>query len=258
MLTYPQLTTALAQFPVVKRRRLRTVENALGDGRVLKSPDPGAETIEWTLRYEGLTDAELAAFQDFFSAAEGSLNSFTFADPMGNLLARSEDLRDVAWSADPQLQVTGGIADAIGGSNAWRIQNAGGATQALRQALQSPASYLYCFSVYLRADARLAAALIVGNARAAVQVGTQWKRVSVAAKNPDCASTVFGIEVPAGGTVEVFGPQVEPQACASQYRRSTTGGVYEGARLRDDEFSFTTTDRNRHAATVNVIYANHL
>jgi hypothetical protein len=258
MLTYPQLTTALAQFPLVKRRRLRTVENALADGGVLKSPDPGAETIEWTLRYQGLADAELAALEEFFTAAEGSLNAFTFADPTANLLARSEELRDVAWSADPQLQLTGGIADAMGGVSGWQIHNAGGATQVLRQELQSPASYLYCFSVYLRADTRSTATLMVGTARAAVQVETQWKRVWLAAKNAEGASTLFGIELLAGGTVEVFGPQVEPQACASKYRRSTTGGVYQGARLRDDEFSFTTTDRNRHSATVNVTYANHL
>jgi hypothetical protein len=53
--------------------------------------------------------------------------------------------------------------------------------------------------------------------------------------------------------------QVEPQAGASLYKATTTtGGVYENARFRDDVLSLTTTGINCHSATVNIIYANHL
>ena len=71
-------------------------------------------------------------------------------------------------------------------------------------------------------------------------------------------SIVFGVELPAGGSADVFGLQVEPQAGASVYKATTTGGVYEGARFRDDALSITTTGVNCHSATVNIIHANHL
>jgi hypothetical protein len=51
---------------------------------------------------------------------------------------------------------------------------------------------------------------------------------------------------------------VEPQASASAYKSSTTGGVYENAHFRDDVFTYTSTGVNRHSTTVNILYANHL
>jgi hypothetical protein len=69
---------------------------------------------------------------------------------------------------------------------------------------------------------------------------------------------VFGIQVPPGATVDIFGLQVEPQAAASVYKPSETGGVYENASFRDDVFLLTSTDVNRNSATVNIIHANSL
>jgi hypothetical protein len=68
----------------------------------------------------------------------------------------------------------------------------------------------------------------------------------------------FGLELPAGATVAAMGFQAEAQAGASVYKETTTGGVYENARLADDALAITATDVNRHSATVNIIYANHL
>jgi len=116
MLVYPQLATgALSQFPVQKRRRLRTVVNTSLDGRAIKLTDPGAETTEWQLAYAGLTDDEVAALQEFFAATEGTLNSFTFLDPTGNLLAWSDKLDNAAWAKDPFFSIAGGIADPAAG-----------------------------------------------------------------------------------------------------------------------------------------------
>jgi hypothetical protein len=66
------------------------------------------------------------------------------------------------------------------------------------------------------------------------------------------------LELPAGAALDVYGLQAEPQAAASKYKASTMGGVYAGARLRDDALTFTTEDVNNHSATVNIIYASHL
>ena len=71
MLLYPQLTSgALAQFPIVKRRRQRTVVNTLADSTSIKLADPLGVVTEWDLRYAGLSDSEALVLQQFFAAAE--------------------------------------------------------------------------------------------------------------------------------------------------------------------------------------------
>jgi hypothetical protein len=260
MLVYPQLATgALSQFPVQKRRRLRTVVNMSLDGRPIKLADPGAETTEWQLAYAGLTDDEVAALQQFFAATEGSLNSFTFLDPTANLFAWSDHLDNAAWVKGPFLLVAGGIADPAGGANAWHLTDSGAGAQNISQTLSAPAGYVYCLSVFARSAQPTAATLLHGTNRADQTLGTDWSRITVTASGDASAESIaFGVELPAGGSADVFGMQVEPQAGASLYKATTTGGVYENARFRDDVLSITTTGVNCHSATVDIIYANHL
>src|ERR1700758_3728629 len=109
MPVFPQLTTgALAQFPVTRSNRLRTVVNTMADGSVVKLADPAGAITEWQLQYSALSDTEAAALQQFFSSMEGSLNVFTFLDPTANLLAWSDQLTDDVWTADPFIGLTGG------------------------------------------------------------------------------------------------------------------------------------------------------
>jgi hypothetical protein len=260
MLVYPQLATgALSQFPVQKRRRLRTVVNTSLDGRPIKLADPGAEITEWQLAYAGLTDDEVAALQEFFTATEGTLNGFTFLDPTGNLFAWSDHLDNAAWAKDPFFSIAGGIADPAGGTNAWHLNDSGGGAQNISQTLSAPAGYVYCLSVLARSAQLSVATLLHGSNRADRTLGTDWSRIVFTASGDASAESIaFGVELPAGGSADVFGMQVEPQAGASLYKATTTGGVYENARFRDDILSITTTGVNSHSATVNIIYANHL
>jgi|SRR5271157_4159737 len=260
MLVYPQLATgALSQFPVQKRRRLRTVVNTSLDGRPIKLADPAAEITEWQLAYAGLTDDEVAALQQFFAATEGTLNGFTFLDPTANLFAWSDKLDNAAWAKQPFLSIAGGIADPAGGTNAWHLTDSGGGAQNISQTLSAPAGYVYCLSAFARSAQPTVATLLHGSNRADRTLGTNWSRIVLTASGDASAeSIVFGLELPAGGSADVFGLQVEPQAGASIYKATTTGGVYENARFRDDALSLTTTGVNRHSATVNIIYANHL
>ncbi|MGA2267695.1 MAG: hypothetical protein ABSH44_04410 [Bryobacteraceae bacterium] len=260
MLVYPQLITgALSQFPVQKRRRLRTVVNTSLDGRPIKLADPGAEITEWQLAYTGLTDDEVAALQQFFLAVEGTLNTFTFLDPTANLFAWSDHLSNAAWAKGPLLSITGGIADPAGGTNAWHLTDSGAGAQNISQTLSAPAGYLYCFSVFARALEPTSVTLLHGSNRANRILGANWSRITLTDSGDASAESIaFGVELPAGGSADVFGLQVEPQAGASAYKATTTGGVYENARFRDDVLSITTTGVNCHSATVNIIHANHL
>jgi hypothetical protein len=260
MLVYPQLPSgALAQFPVRRRHQMRTLVNTAADGTVIKLGDPGAITIDWQLRYASLSDAELATLLQFFTAAEGTLNNFTFVDPTANLFAWSDDLTNVVWDAGPLLSLSGSNADPAGGQNACEISNSGAAAQDLSQTLTAPGGYVYCLSVYAKTASPAAFTLVLGNNRYDQNLGPGWQRFACTGTgDPNASSMTFGVELGAGAVVDVYGLQVEPQDNPSIYRPSTTGGCYETARLRDDTLSFTTTDVNHHSATVNVFYANNL
>jgi len=257
---FPQLPTgALSQFPLRKRRLSRTVVNTMADGRTIKLPDVAAQVTEWQLQYTGLSDPELATLAQFFASVEGSLNGFTFLDPNGNLLAWSDDPSQVEWQKASFLTLTGGGADPAGGTCAWHVSNSGAGAQSLSQTLNAPAAYIYSLSAYARAAQPTTITLLLGSQRAARPVGTQWTRFTIAGMgDAEATSVSFGIELPAGAAIDLYGPQVEPQPWASAYKSSTTGGIYENAHFRDDAFTYTSTGVNRNSTTVNIVYANHL
>jgi hypothetical protein len=240
MLTYPQLM----QFPIVKRARRRTVINRGGDGRAIKWADPAGEVIEWALHYSDLSDEEVGVLQDFFLATEGTLQEFTFLDPTANLLAWSNKFEEPVWLKGPLLTVNGG-----------QLSNSGGGPQSASQTIAGPAGYLYCFSAYLRAAEPTVVRLFAGSDDVQHTATAGWRRIQLVAATDD---PTFGLEIPAGGSVEVRGLQVEAQAGASAAQTSTRGGVYEGARLRDDTLAVETTGVNRHSCTVNIVHAIHM
>ena len=212
---FPQLPTgALSQFPLRKRRLARTVLNTTADGRTIKLPDIAAQTTEWQLQYAGLSDAEVATLAGFFAGMEGSLNGFTFLDPNGNLLAWSDDPSQVEWQKAPFLTLTGGGADPAGGTCAWHIVNSGAGGQSLSQTLNAPAVYIYCLSAYARAAQPTDDHAPAGKLqRAACLLGTDWNRFTIAGTgDAEATSVSFGIELPAGAAIDLYGPQVEPQA----------------------------------------------
>ena len=92
MLVFPQLATGAAVlYPVTRRNVTRTVVNALGDGSTVVFGDPDAGTREWELQATGLTLNEWTAIDTLFQAVMGRFATFTFLDPFGNLLLRSEE-----------------------------------------------------------------------------------------------------------------------------------------------------------------------
>lgn len=260
MLVYPQLTSGtLAQFPILKSRRQRTIVNTLADSTSIKLADPYGEVTGWELRYAALSDSEILSLQQFFTATEGSLNAFTFLDPTANLLSASEHLTNVVWSKDPFLSVTPGVTDPTGSTNGSHVSNSGAGPQTIAQTLSAPGAYIYCFSAYGRSNLTTTITLLCGTARVNWRLDATWSRLSLTGSgDPTTQSVVFGVEMPSGATGDIFGLQVEPQAAASVYKPSDAGGVYENASFRDDVFSFTTTDINQHSAIVNIIHANSL
>lgn len=221
--------------------------------------DPGWQKVQWQLRYSGLTDGERSSIENLFEASEGQLSTFTFLDPTANLLTWSEDWTQAAWTPDPLLQVTNGIADPFGNTNALQLTNTGQGTQQIVQNIAGPSAFLYCFSVYVRSTVPIAIQLVQTAAgqtslTPVVAVGS-WARVTA----PVGLSTQqdgigFGVQLPASAEVQVFGAQVEAQPEAGLYKKTTNlGGVYTDTRFATDLLTFTADAVNQHACQVELI-----
>jgi hypothetical protein len=262
MLYYPQLATgASAQFPIERQVARRTITNDFADGMRLKLDDPAAAGMFWTLRYEGLTDAERTAIEDLFGSAEGRLQTFMFLDPSSNLLRWSEDLEKPVWNADGMLQVTSQVPDGVGSERASRLTNTGQVFQGIQQKIDAPGWYRYCFSVTARASAACMARMILTNADGTAvseyAVGPSWTRYACSgAIEGEAEDITCRFETAAGAAVEVFGFQLEAQPNSSAYRvTGTQSGVYPKTRFFEDEILFVANGIDDHAAIVRLYSA---
>lgn len=260
MLYYPQLTTgAVSQFPITRSANLRTVANQLPSGFTIRMSDPGWQKVQWQLRYAGLTDGERASIENLFEASEGQLNTFTFLDPMANLLTWSQDWTQAVWTADPLLQVTSGLADPFGNSNAMQLTNTGLTAQQIAQNIAGPSEFLYCYSLYLRSAAPITVQLVQTTAGQTslkpVSAGASWTRVTTAASLPVQQGGIgFGVQLPEGAQIQVFGAQVEAQPEAGLYKQTTDlGGVYPSTRFTTDLLAFTANAVNQHTCQVDLM-----
>ena len=255
MLVYPQLGSGtLSQFPIRKQRKARTVWFRSADGRRIQLSDQPAEITEWDLAYVDLMDEEIQKLKDFFRTCEGMARTFTFADPLENLLAWSEHLDEAVWTRGPQLSVVGGIDDYRGRLRASRLANAGAGPQSITQTLEAPAEYVYCFSVWVRAEIPSPLTMLVCGQRAERSADVQWRRIAQAATG----EPTFGLEILAGAVVEVFGFQAEAQPAPSGYKEGSIGGVYQDVRLCNDFLRVKTTGPGLHSCRVKILHAHHI
>lgn len=259
MAYFPQLSSgATGQYPIQRRRIERTIINQLPDGHTVKFADAGAEQIEWRLTFQELTDSEIATLQQFFTACEGQLNGFTFLDPLNNLLAWSEAISQPAWEASTMLQLTPGIGDPTGGTNATRLVNPTGSTLSVQQSVSAPGELVYCFSAYVRSQNGVPISLFrqTVDASASQSYATQamWSRISLSGSLSTAAGSIaVGITVAGGQAVDVYGFQLEPQPAASPYKSSySASGVYSNAHFAQDAFTVTATGPNRNRCTLTI------
>ena len=260
MTVFPQLNTgALAQFPFRRERAFRTLLNQAGDGSEIAFADVDFHERVWELPFAELSDAEWQGVQDLFEQVEGRLQSFLFMEPGANLLSWSEFLSDAAWERDAGISLLEGQADPMGGTAAGRLTS-GGASGTLRQRLNVPASFRYAGSVWARTAAASAFLRVDDDGgqlvEREIETDNEWKRYSV---RYDLSSpsewVVFRVVVPAGGVVEIFGPQLEGQPAVSVYKRTLKqAGVYPNARFGQDVLGDRATGVGRHAGVVRILW----
>lgn len=256
---FPQLTTgAVAQFPVSKRRSLRTVIETAPGGQQAKLQDPGVRAREWMFDLTGLSPSEAAALESLFTASEGRLHGFSYLDPMANLFAHSENLSQAVWIKSALLQVTPGIADPLGTTRASRLTAAGAGEQALAQDVAGPGNYWFAMSCWVRAVSgtsltlrRLAGAISASETH---HIGPAWRRITMSAQLASAVSPVrFELRLPAGTVADVFGLQVEAQRGASDYKMTgAQAGAYPNARFAQDELEVSADYDNQFSTTVRI------
>ncbi len=260
MLAFPQLSSgAVSQFPFRRETRFRTLVNSAADSSVIKAGDVDFQSCRWELASHHLSDAEWQAIEDLHVQTEGRLLTFLFLEPGNNLLSWSETLADPVWTKDAAITVTDGQADPMGGTRGGTVSNSG-SPGALSQALNAPASYRYAGNVWVR-TASTGASLEVSDGAAQVASApfdstNQWKQYSAKYNLLSGLETVsFRIVVPSGGTVDIYGPQLEAQPAPSQYKKTAQqAGVYSNARFADDVLTDRATGLNRHSGVIRIVW----
>jgi hypothetical protein len=258
-LFFPQLSTgAMAQFPFSKIRSVKTVQNVSADGSVIASADPASARIVWDLRYNELLPAEVQAIQQFYAACCGPYSAFTFIDPADNMLQYSSDLTNAAWNLSPNVSVTPGAADPMGGSAGFTVVNSGQIAETIGQTVIVPANYQYCFSVYVKSPISSPVALTrtgsVATASNSYSCGPVWTRISSSGQLADAGTTLTAaVQLQPGQTIQLFGPQLEPQGDASPYRAtSSRSGIYPNAHWSSNQLIFSANGPSSFASTFSI------
>jgi hypothetical protein len=227
-LFFPQLLTgALIQYPVKRTKSVHTAGIQADDGSVISYFDPNGSTLSWELSYADINGAEVSMLQALFDNCRGRFRSFTFLDPLANLLTSQ-------WHISPTIQIAGNT-----------YANAGNAPQEISQTFAIPAGYVYSFSVAGSAGADPSARLTLIRRGAAAEQRTslplnQSLLVSSGAL-PDAAATfTVALELQPGQTIDLSQVQLEAQPAPSAFR-PTLGGVYPNAHWAVDELLFTST-----------------
>ncbi len=259
MLVFPQFATgAAALYPLTRQNILRTVVNTLGDGSTVVYTDPDASQTTWEIRAQGLTLAEWNAIETLFAAVSGQWQTFTFLDPAGNLLADSETLGAGAWTNGALIELTAGVADPLGTTRATQVVNSGIAVEAVTQTLGVPGNFQYCFSVWARtvggSSLTLTAATTGGSLSLVFPLSTAWRQIVLPVSLGLATSSVtFGASLDAGGSVDLFGFQVEAQVAPSDYKVTGTGGVFSTARFSADGITVTAQSTDVYDAVIRIL-----
>ncbi len=259
MLYFPQLSSgALAQYPLRRSQRKRTIWNDCVDGSNFRLADVAATTVEWRLSYSGLTQDEWQALVTLFQQTEGRLQTFAFFDPADNLLRYSGTLDNADWVKDPLLQLTSGISDPLSMNTAWHLSNAGLAAQALSQTVEIPGAYVCCFSAYARSSSPFQLTMTRtgsdGSISTVQNIGASWQRVHLSGSIAGAAAnSAFSLSLPPGAALDLFGVQVEAQPQASDYKETfATDGVYPATRFAEDSLATTAVAINNYSVNISL------
>lgn len=261
MLVFPQLTTGAATlYPVRKISVRRSVVNELLDGGRVSYADPDWAEQRWEMHAIGLRRQEWAAVEALYETVNGPLRTFTFLEPAGNLLARSEEFDAPEWDNDPFIALEAGVDDPLGTARATRVTNTSGvAAGGIEQTLAVPGNFRYAASVWARAatgsEVMLAAATTGGAVSRSFALAPTWQRIWLPVAMVDPVDGVrFSARLDAGTSVDLFGMQVEAQPGAGTYQRTgARGGVHSRARFARDGLAVRIQGTDEYDAVIKIV-----
>ena len=261
MLVFPQLNTgASATYPFTRVNVKRTIVNQLTDGRTDVFSDAAGASLLWVLPARGLTRSELDAIEALFIQTRGRLATFTFLDPVSNLLSYSETFTQTNWTQDPLVQLIAGITDPAGTATGTALINTAPTVSGITQSVTIPHRFHYCLSAWMRSSAAASARLSIIAGTASItksfNVTSQWTQqyISGAPAVTNGSGIQVSIKTVPGSTIELYGVQLEPQLAPSNYKMTTSqGGVYSKARFAADELTSTAQESDVFDAVIRIV-----
>jgi hypothetical protein len=245
----------IAQFPIRYECTRLGPRNHFADGSQLISSVESRRRSRWTLRYSHLSNTERDRFEEFLHFAEGKGQSFRFFDPLGNLLAHSEDLEAAVWSRTGALDVAPFTDPDLGA--AFVVTNTSLDWRALNQTISFGHAFRACGSVAVKWASPVPFRLSISDSS-----GTTAKTFSVAAPQRVYLSrlassletaTTFSLELPPNSQVILARPQFEIGAQPAAYSPTASqSGVYEAAYLRQDRYRWVSPAPDSHQITLSV------
>jgi hypothetical protein len=240
------LSQVQAHLPVVKVTSFSPVEVESPGGRLWRTASDRPAVRKWALRYEDLTDDEAGALEAFYDACAGGWRTFTFADPMSNLLRWSEDIGNEIWGKSAGLRIT--VSSSVGeGPAEFLIVNSSASAGKVWQELDIAPGSALCFSCETRGGALK---LRAGGQEQPIAASGDWSRKFITAVSSGGVQRVE-IEVDAGVSVEVRRIQAETQRAPSEYQATfERGGVYAKTRFSEGGLRIVSVAPNRNVAEV--------
>lgn len=237
------LSRAQVQYPVQKFLEFTFAEAESPGANLWRGLPDGPALRRWVLRFEDLTDGEADALASFYESCEGGWRSFSFADPMMNLLRWSEDPGNDAWGKSAGLTITK-LAGGGGEPAEFQIVNPNATAGQVWQELDLAPGVAVCFSCEVRGGP---VKLQAGSADLMTAASGDWARRFLTAVSTGGVQRV-GLELEAGGAVQVRRIQAETQLAPSQYQGTfESGGIHARARFADGGLRIVSVapDRNR-------------
>lgn len=225
-LFFPQLATGtLVQYPVKRTKSLQTVSTQAEDGSVITYFDPKASRLAWQLEYAGITQPEADRLQNLFDICAGRFRSFTFIDPVANLLNHE-------WQTGTGVDKADNV-----------FTNSGNSAAEVWQTFSIPSGYAYCFSLPgdLTASAGATLTLIRRGSVTEDSVTLPLREallVSSGALGDSGVGFTVAVRIQPGQSVDLSKAQLEAQPSPSLFR-TPQGGVYPSAHWAVDELLVT-------------------
>lgn len=245
----------LAQLPVELSIENLTRATRFPDGSLLFAANEARTRYSWFLRYENLNPQEWQRILDFIEATQRGAASFTFYDPIGNLLTHSVNLGESIWLAPPGLTVAP-IADADQ-SNAFILTNPTSQPLALSQSVSVAGPFTTCFSIRAKWAGGASFSLGLSDAIQSASVSRTagpWASHHVrliSSGNPE--SRMASIVVPPATQVIVAAPHLEIAASPSApLETGSQSGIFPNSWLVQKSFDTQSLAPGAHSITLRI------